>query len=98
MIDPVVIQKIQRILDIGGLTHRAIARETGVSRGTVDSIAIGKRQVEGEYRPMVAHEESVAMITSPGRCVGRCSNCGAKVRAPCLACQLRALDAVRGEL
>ena len=83
MIDPVVIQKIQQLLDIGGLSHRKIAKKMGVGRTIVDNVSSGKRQV-GKCK-------SGSMITSPGRCAGRCPICGVKVQAPCLACQLRLL-------
>ncbi len=76
--------EVRRLLDEGGLSRRAIAKQTGVSRGTVNAIANGERGLFGAeprksddgYRPPAC--ASVAK---------RCPGCGAMVFPPCVLCQ-----------
>ena len=43
MITPAVAEEIKQLLRTRGLSQRRIAARTGVSRGTVNAIALGKR-------------------------------------------------------
>lgn len=62
-----------------GLSRREIAARVGVARGTVDSVANGTRKPRSGRN----------CITSPasGK-MAWCSECGARVRMPCLKCSL----------
>lgn len=85
MIAATVVNEIERLLAEGRLSQRKIASLTGVSRGTVGAIASGQRVLQSPA-PSALAEESFA----PDAPIARCPICGAKVRMPCLACQLRA--------
>jgi len=91
MIAPAVVDEIRRLLGEGRLSQRKIAREVGVSRGTVHAIARGKRP-DRPARPL----RRVGEVIEPTGPVRRCPECGAKVFTPCLACQVRALARGRG--
>jgi hypothetical protein len=80
MIPPSVVKRIRRLLAEGRLSGREIARLTGVSRGSVTSIARGKRR---EPPPAPAKEVSAGPLT-------RCPGCGGMVHMPCRLCRLRA--------
>lgn len=83
MLPLTVVQEIQRLLDEGELSQRQISRRLKVSRGTVSSVANGKRSIYAR-RPAVdatSTEESL----SPQRCPG----CGAMVYLPCILCRAR---------
>lgn len=75
--------EVKRLLDEGGLSRRAIARRTGVSRGSVNAIANGERglfafdpkDLDGPVREAVAT---------------RCPGCGGLVYMPCVLCEARA--------
>ncbi len=86
MIAPAVVEEIRRLLGEGRLSQRRIAREVGVSRGTVNAIAQGKRP-DRPARPL----RRVGEVVVPAGPVRRCPECGAMVYTPCLACQVRAL-------
>ena len=84
MIAPAVVQKIRQFLAGGELSQRKIAQRLRVSRGTVLSIARGRRsddstdrQGEGFFDPDAAPE--------------RCRGCGGMVKMPCLLCHIRRL-------
>lgn len=92
MIAPQVVDEIKRLLDEGSLSQRGIARQLGVSRGTVHAIARGKRP---DYHNRRGEEED--QIVPPRGPWSRCRTCGGMVQMPCLACRVRALrDASRG--
>jgi hypothetical protein len=88
MIAPSVVNEIKRHLAEGRHSQRKIARMTGVSRGTVNAIANGKRpdyEAQAGDREMEADER-----TGPPR---RCPGCGALVYMPCRLCHVRKLVA-----
>lgn len=70
-----------RFLFKGGLSNRAIARVTGVSRKTVGAI---RKEPELRKRPLREFGESKKL-----RRPYRCKTCGAKIRTyPCVICNL----------
>ncbi len=94
MIPPQVVVEAQRLL-AEGLSRRAVARQMGISRGTVDNIAHGRRKpddVHGRRKPDDLDD-------SPGWNLpifdkSRCPGCGAWAAIPeghavCLACLTR---------
>ncbi len=85
MIATAVVDEIQRLLRQGELSQRRIASRIGVSRGTVNAIALGRRT----DRPAGPRREESGFIAPSGLPV-RCPGCGGKVQMPCLLCYLRA--------
>lgn len=86
MIAPSVVEEIKRLLAEGRLSQRKIAQNLGVSRGTVNAIALGKRT---ERSPECRGREDE--IPPPEGPVERCPTCGGMVHVPCLACRVRAI-------
>jgi len=86
MISLGVVDQIKRLLEEGDLSQRKIARQVGVSRGTVNAIARGKRP-DYEARGRDREDDVVA----PGGPPARCPTCGGMVEMPCLACRVRAM-------
>ena len=86
MIASPVVDEIKRLLGDGGLSQRKIARQMGVSRGTVGAIASGKRP-DYEARRRIRKDSFIAPAGPPVRCPG----CGGMAQMPCLACHVRAL-------
>ena len=86
MIAPEVVDQIKRLLDEGNLSQRRIARQVGVSRGTVHAIARGKRT---DSRPRKREQDDDFML--PRGPWDRCPTCGGMVQMPCLACRVRAM-------
>ncbi len=81
------IEQVRRLLAAGELSQREIARRTGVSRGTVNSVARGRIDPERRRRAVDVPEP----FPRPGRGVYvRCPECGGMVQMPCLACRIRA--------
>jgi len=85
MIAPATIEEIRRLLARGGLSQRKIARKLGVSHGTVNAIALGRRSTRRQ-----ASRASAEDFASPQGAFVRCPECGGLVRMPCIACELRA--------
>jgi len=85
MIAIAVEEEIRRLLDETEWSQRKIARNLGVSRGTVNAIARGKRPNYAARRQAPSEP-----FTIPSGLARRCPICGAKVQMPCLACQVRA--------
>ena len=85
-----VADEIERLLGEGNISQRKIAARLGVSRGTVNAIARGKRP---DYRARRRQRDDD--FIAPSGPVARCPTCGAKVVMPCLACRVRALQASR---
>jgi hypothetical protein len=83
MIATDVVREIRLMLADGKLSQRAIAVRMGVSRGTVNAIAQGKR-ADYSRRGL---EKDFKFVPPAGR-LKRCPICGALVRMPCLACYL----------
>ena len=93
MIASPVVDKIKRLLGDGELSQRKIALRMGVSRGTVGSIASGKRP-DYEARRRSRKDSFVAPAGPPVRCPG----CGGMAQMPCLACHVRALAVRRARV
>lgn len=81
------VEWVVQLLDEKNLSQRAIALETGISRGTIGAIARGERPRQ-LYRK--ATDEAAFDFGPPARCRG----CGGLVQMPCLLCRVRALLAV----
>jgi hypothetical protein len=83
MIATTVVDEIRRLLRRGDLSQRKIAERLGVSRGTVNAIALGRRLERSARRG----QEDDGFIAPTGLHV-RCPGCGGKVQMPCLRCHL----------
>jgi hypothetical protein len=88
MIATTVVDEIRRLLQQGRLSQRNIASRIGVSRGTVNAIALGKRA----DHPARWRREDAGFIPPAGLPV-RCPGCGGLVQMPCLLCYIRARNA-----
>jgi transcriptional regulator with XRE-family HTH domain len=84
MITTTVVDEIRRMLQEGRLSQRNIARRIGVSRGTVNAIALGRRVSCAARRRCDADG-----FTPPAGVPVRCPGCGARVQMPCLLCYIR---------
>jgi hypothetical protein len=80
------VDEIRRLLGQGELSQRAIARVVGVSRGTVNAIACGRRPERAADPPLP--DDQWPPLEGPAV---RCPTCGGMVRMPCLACRVRRL-------
>lgn len=76
------IQQAQQLLEQDELSQRAIARLLGVSRGTINALATGKRGGHGRETP----NETSPDPEPPARC----PTCGRMMQMPCVWC--RAMD------
>jgi len=83
MIKNDTIRKILLLVKQGKMSQRQIAKRLGVSRGTVQAVAYGRRS---EHVP--AAMKTVATWVVPSGKPRRCYKCGSWVKMPCLACQL----------
>jgi DNA transposition AAA+ family ATPase len=81
-----VVDQVRDLLAAGVISQRKIAQRVGVSRGTVNAIARGKRT---DYVARQAVSE--ADFTPPGGPPVRCPECGGMVQMPCLLCYVRAI-------
>jgi len=84
MLPLAAIQEVRRLLDEGGLSQRKIADRTGVSRGTVNAIARGRRGLYGSEPP--PDMPTLCCWELPPE---RCTGCGGKVFKPCVLCRAR---------
>lgn len=84
MIEPAIIDHVERLLAEGVHSQRKIARMTGISRGTVGAIAAGRRPDYAARRTERADADE-APFRGPAR---RCPGCGRLVLLPCLACRI----------
>ncbi|MBN2474275.1 MAG: hypothetical protein JXB62_06690 [Pirellulales bacterium] len=81
-VEAVTIRRIQRMLEVGQLRHKEIAREAGVSVTLVAKVARGRRAAITPLRPILSDGEE--FLRTPGRCRG----CGALISVvPCRACR-----------
>ena len=87
MIASSVVEQIRLLLAEGTLSQRKIARVVGVSRGTVDAIASGRRS-DPVRRCDDEFEESLGPL-------GSCPECGGRVYLPCRLCRVRSVAASR---
>ena len=85
MIDTEKYMQIFRLLQMEGLSHRTIARLTGVSRGTVGAVA--KRRI----RNLAVKEIQL----NPKGPLVRCPTCGGKTQMPCTYCALEKSIGIR---
>ena len=85
MIAQSVVNEIRDLLAVGELSQRNIARRLGVSRGTVNAIARGKRP---DYRPPRRGDDD---FVPPSGIPKRCPGCGGMVQTPCLLCRVRGI-------
>jgi hypothetical protein len=93
MIATTVVDEIRRLLRESGLSQRKIASRIGVSRGTVNAIALGGRpEAPAHWR----HQDE-RFVPPTGTAV-RCPGCGGKVQMPCLLCYIRASKARKGSI
>lgn len=84
MIEDCVIERIQKLLDEGCMTHRKIAETVGVSRGLVSQVARGERRSVG-VRENGLGGASAGVTKTPSY---KCSGCNRNVTTiPCIACQ-----------
>ncbi len=86
MLPPSTIAEVKRLLALGTLSQRQIARRTGVSRIVVHRIAGGKRK---DRVPKTEKALDVPWEPNDSTKPERCPTCGAKVKLPCLACMIR---------
>mgnify|MGYP001316407961 CR=1 FL=1 len=77
MIAQAMVDEIRKLLGTGGLSQRQIAKRLGVSRGTVNAIALGKRPDYGD------RGRDVGGFPMPSGPLRRCPGCGGMVRMPC---------------
>lgn len=81
------VKEIERLLAVGTLSQRHIAKTLGVSRATVSAIARGTRpDYEARMRARAEAHEPVGPIE-------RCPTCGGRVYMPCRLCRVRKLKA-----
>jgi hypothetical protein len=95
MIANALVEEVRRMLAEGRLSQRKIAQTMGVSRGTVNAIARGRRRDDFSRRRQ--HEEDGG-FTPPRGMPTRCPGCGALTQMPCLVCYIRAKSVAKGPL
>jgi DNA-binding XRE family transcriptional regulator len=81
VVHPKIVERIKRLLKEKKLSQRRIALEVGVSRCTVNAIAVGKRP---DYESLRG-----SRVPIPGGPYVRCPSCGGKVQMPCVLCWMR---------
>jgi hypothetical protein len=89
MIATAVIEEIRELLRTRRMSQRAIAERLGVSRGTVNAIACGKRSASA-----VRNRRENKGFQPPDGVFRRCPGCGGLVQMPCLLCYVRAKTCV----
>ena len=85
MISTALVEEVSRMLQEELLSQREIAKRLGISRGTVNAIANGKRG-DRLSRPKRDEADFIPPTGLPRRCPG----CGGLTQMPCLACYIRA--------
>ena len=85
MIASPVIDCIKKLLAEGELSQRKIAKKVGVSRGTVASVASGRRPDYEQLR----HKRQQDQQPLPLGPLARCPECGGMVYMPCRLCEMR---------
>ncbi len=83
-IDPKVGERVKELLATG-LTRREIARQVGISKGTVRAMATGQWFKRPAKRPAKRRVE----FKPPSGPLVWCSRCRANVQKPCVACGAR---------
>jgi Helix-turn-helix domain len=83
MLPTSLVHEIDRLLKAGTLSHRKIALRLGVSRGTINAIANGRRGLHGK------DPTDNRRAQTPSFAPTRCQDCGYRVYLPCLICSAR---------
>jgi hypothetical protein len=86
MLAPHLEEEVRWLLAMGKLSQRTIARQTGVSRGTVNLIAGGRRS--DPSRNVAPWDDEPLQPVDPPQ---RCPSCGGWVYMPCRLCSTREL-------
>jgi len=84
MIAEAKIREAELMLARGKMSQREIAKRTGLSRGTISSIAGGTRKIQ-------VKTVDLNMPQEPEGPPVRCSGCGAMAQMPCVLCHLKKL-------
>ncbi|HEY2881081.1 MAG TPA: hypothetical protein VGJ15_01580 [Pirellulales bacterium] len=84
MLSPEKVELVRQLLARGNMSQREMARFLNINRGTIRSIASGKRFNYQERQS--ADEETTNYMVPAVRCPG----CGGMVYTPCRVCRLRA--------
>ena len=85
-VDAASIRMVQRMLQVGMLPRREIAREAGVSLNIVEEVAVGKRLPLSTERPFAFQDLGERILAESLRCWG----CGGVLSiAPCRTCRAR---------
>jgi len=89
LLDPALVADVHRLHATGQYTQRAIARKTGVSRGSVATIVSGRRP---DYQALRAAKQAADAEQPPSLNGPRshCDECGCTVTQPCVACRAKA--------
>ncbi len=100
MLSLVMIEKIEWLLRSADLSQRQVAMRLGVSRGTVASVARGKRSAKQQRStgvlPIASKDQHAPQIVPDLDAVPvRCPSCGCRVFLPCLVCHLRKMERSR---
>jgi len=95
MLSPSIITEVRRLLAAGFHSQRAIARLLQISRGTVLAVARGRRMDRTAKTPSERRADYRALL--PEQPAARCSECGARVYLPCVACRVRRKLAERSQ-
>ena len=85
MIAEAKIREAELMLARGKMSQREIAKRTGLSRGTISSIAGGTRKIQ-----VKTVDPNMPPEPEDGPPV-RCPGCGAMVQMPCVLCHLKKL-------
>lgn len=80
-----MVLEVKRLLDEGNRSRRSIAAETGISRGTVNAIANGHRDLRGR----TPEDDQLDGLPRLSTVAKRCSKCGGHVFMPCVLCEAR---------
>jgi hypothetical protein len=91
MIATELVEEVRRMLQEGRSSQRQIAERLGISRGTVNAIACGRRRAAVDLH---RGGEADAFIPPTGLPT-RCPSCGGLAQMPCLACYIRATQQAR---
>lgn len=86
MLSQQVIEEARQLLAEGTMSQRQIAERLHISRGTVNSLALGRRGSQG-----CEMATAQPIQVSPSRCPG----CGGWVYMPCVLCRTRRFIAER---
>jgi hypothetical protein len=86
------VKEVERLLVGGKMSHRKIAKATGVSRATVGAIASVKRaDYEARHLERAKEREPLGPLE-------RCAECGGMVYKPCRLCRARKAKSQQEEI